>query len=467
MAQRLSNLPIGALVKFGKHQVGSESVQPIIWIIADKNHKGYPANSVTLITQKIIDIRAYDAIEKARYEDDYASGGVNYRDSNINMWLNSSAGAGAWYTAVDKYDYPPSNDRITYNTGYQDRPGFLYNFSANERLALLPTTLVVQQSQNISLSVTSKVFIPSLWETIGSHTYEDGSTRLEYFKSSVVTAPLTQQAFTNTASTDKPTSTSVNWNYMTRSTSLDYVHCVSSTGSSIRDVPSAGNKGLRPCINLSPEMKVSDTTDADGCYVISFNTAPILSGSNTSLGTKASAFTHSYTVMDDDADAVTVKEYLDNVEVRSYVATLGASNGFAITGNTWLTLPNGLHTLTIVATDGFDTTTRVITFTKNVNTIIIQRATPLPSNQKPTRIIATVVKTIPLGATFKVYACNNAFDTTPTWEEITSEVTTGFAYVFKNAVTTAGKWGVNIKVTVDRNGTEGACFISEIGGNFE
>ena len=52
MAQFLSNLPVGALIKFGKHKVGSEEAQPIIWIVADKNHSGYPANSVTLITQK-------------------------------------------------------------------------------------------------------------------------------------------------------------------------------------------------------------------------------------------------------------------------------------------------------------------------------------------------------------------------------------------------------------------------------
>lgn len=467
MAQKLSNLPIGALVKFGKHQVGSETAQPIIWLVVDKNHSGYPSNSVTLIAQKIIDIRPYDAIEAPRNDNDYTKGSVNYGESNINMWLNSSAGAGAWYAAVNKYDRPPTNANIVYDTGYADKPGFLYNFTTDERTALLPTTLTVQVSQEVSTSVTSKVFIPSLWETIGTHKYNDGSTRFEYFKSSVVTCGITSQALTNTSSTSKPASTSVNWKYMTRSTAVDYVHCVSATGLSVGDYPGYGDKGLRPVINLSSELKMSNGTDGDGCYNVFYNKIPTISGSNTDLGTKTSGFSQTYSVSDGDSDTVTVKEYVDNVEIRSYVPTLGATNTIALTGNTWLKLANGIHTIKIVATDGFDTVERVITFTKKVNTLTIQRATAISASTKPTRLLATVVKTIPNGAIFKAYACNNGFDTSPTWEEITSEVLGGQVHVFSNTANTAGKWGVNIRVTVDRNGTSGACFVSEIGGNFE
>ena len=60
MAQILSNLPLGALIKFGKHQVGTETAEPIIWMVADKNHSGYPANSVTLNAQKIIDTYVFN-----------------------------------------------------------------------------------------------------------------------------------------------------------------------------------------------------------------------------------------------------------------------------------------------------------------------------------------------------------------------------------------------------------------------
>ena len=63
MAQALSNLPIGAKVKFGKHSVNGETAQPITWVVVAKNHTGYPSNSVTLLTEKIIDLRAFDAKE--------------------------------------------------------------------------------------------------------------------------------------------------------------------------------------------------------------------------------------------------------------------------------------------------------------------------------------------------------------------------------------------------------------------
>ena len=67
----------------------------------------------------------------------------------------------------------------------------------------------------------------------------------------------------------------------------------------------------------------------------------------------------------------------------------------------------------------------------------------------------------------KVEACNNGFDASPAWEDITDSVTSGLTHVFANTIKTASEWGVNIRVTVDRNGSEGACYITEIGGNFE
>ena len=48
MAQKLSNLPLKSKVKFGKLYS-----KPIVWLVADKNHNGYPSNSVTLVSEKI------------------------------------------------------------------------------------------------------------------------------------------------------------------------------------------------------------------------------------------------------------------------------------------------------------------------------------------------------------------------------------------------------------------------------
>ncbi len=466
MAQYLSKLPINALVKFGKHSVGSESAQPIIWRVIDKNHSGYPSNSVTLITDKIIDIRAYDYGEG---ENNLQN--ANYAQSSLGQWLNSEGSANNWYKATHSEDVAPP---------YTSRPGFLYNFAAYEKLAILPTTLTNQIGSDTSSTMIRKVFLPSAWEVVGSHSIADGSSRFSGFTSTDVKGYLTSQAFSNTTSMYKPTTVDAPFNYVTRSTArstdsnVGYIIQVLSTGGSNWGDPRE-DLGVRPCANLSANTKVSDTIDTDGCYTVLNQTTPVISGSNGDLGTKDVAFSQTYSVNDTDKDVVTVTEYIDNVKIRSYTATLGATNTFAVTGNTWLKLSNGNHTLKITATDGFEEVTRTYTFVKSVKTLVVQRTTPLDSSTQPKSIIVTVVKNIPPEASFKVEVCNNGYDgNNIVWDDITAIVLRGGIANFSNvdtpektAINTSGKWGVNIRVTVARNGGEGACYITEIGGNFE
>ena len=466
MSQLISNLPNGSLIKFGSHSVGSESPQPIIWMVVDKNHSGYPSNSVTLITQKIIDLVSYDAREVDDYEFGFF-GDTNYKRSNLNQWLNSDARATEWYSPLHSNDNPPTAEHVLRTGGYYSQPGFLYNFTTDEKLAILSTTVTQKIDEGSSTSISAKIFLPSLWETIGTHDYADGSSRLSYFTSGSALCGVTSQVFNNTSSTSKPAKVTDNWSYMTRNANDLYVFNVTSAGKKSSRNPYDGDQGLRPLMNLSSTLKVTDTTDSDGCYTVVFNELPVISGTNSNLGVKNKGFSQTYTVGDEDDEIVTVAEYIDNVKIRSYVATLGATNTFSVTGETWLKLANGIHTLKITATDGVNEVARVFTFTKTVNVLVVQRVTPITSSTKPTRLLVTVVKSIPPGAKLKVEACNNGFDASPTWEDITSSITSGQTHVFANTAKTAGQWGVNIRVTVDRNGSEGACYITEIGGNFE
>lgn len=567
MAKLLSSLDTGTKIKFGKHSVGTESPQSIVWVIADKSHDiyGYPANSVILVTEKIIDLRAYDATEAK-----IANGNKNYGLSNIHQWLNSAAGAGNWYSATHSGDAPPNSSNVEYNTPYSDRPGFLYNFTENERNELLTVTLPLQVGSDVSGNITAKVFLPSLNEIVGSNIVADGTQRFDYFsQSNKRIGYLTSQAFNNTLSTSKPDYISYGWFYWTRNsyeTYEDIVYGISDKGDKKGQHPNYGYVGVRPMVVLSGSARVTDSADSDGTYTLQANAAPnaptnlrantnpiyttkpctfqwdgsidpegdsitykvhtyydgvevantdvgtattytissvksgvstigisveaidyrgrnsalssitknvltnaipTISGSNTNMGLVDEEFTYSYVVNDNDGGTVTVKEYIDNIVIRSYVATLGTTNNIPMTGETWLKLANGLHTLTIIATDGIDSTTRTINFTKNATTLVVQKKEPFPSDTQPKSLMVTVVKVIPTEAIFKVEACNNGYDTTPTWEDITTRVVQGRIYDFTNSTKTASKWGVNIRVTVDRNGGEGACYISEIGGNFE
>ncbi len=460
MPQYLSNLPIGALIKFGNHKVGSEDPQPIVWIVADKNHSGYPANSVSLITQKIIDLRAYNTYKG---DEESEKSDPEYPESTINQWLNSSA-ASNWFVKDGSNHQPPDNTSTQYNTGYVDRPGFLYNFTAAERLAILPTThtFPIQHLDGSYTTAVCNVFLPSLREVLGVTTVDDKTSRLQYFVSNAVTCGLTSQAYTNTSSTNKPTTIDSHWNYFTRSAAYSDVYSISNTGLTTNISTRNGSAGIRPMVNLSDKTKISDTME-DGCYTVLTQVPPVISGSNTDLGEKNEGFIQTYIITDADNDPVTVTEYIDNVKVNSYVATLDATNSIAVTGTTWLKLTNGVHTLKITATDGFDESSRIITFTKSVTKLVVQRVTPFDSSNRASSVLVNVVKVLPAGATMKIEACNNGYDDSPTWETIVE----GVISPLRNETKSASQWGINVRVTVDRNGASGACYITEIGGNFE
>ena len=464
MAQLLSNLPNRALLKFGKHQVTDETAQPIIWMVASKNHNGYPANSVTLITEKIIDLREYDSKESG--DDATAYGNPNYAWSNLHQWLNSSAGAEQWYVKAHPNDSAPTGGY--HAPSYWERAGFLYNFTEAERAMLLPTTINAQRAAGDNYTtIVAKVFLPSIKEITGTFLYEDGSYQFSCFTSGNVTCPITEQAFNNSYA-QTPTELTSNCSYFTRSVKdYQYVYAISNTGGSISARPNDETTGTRPCINLAGTTKISDTPDADGCYTILTNAIPSISGTNSDLGEQYEGFTQTYKVTDGDNDTITVTEYIDNVAIRAYVATPEVENTFSVEGATWVKLSNGSHTIKILASDSFSESIRTYTFVKKVTAMVVQRTTPMVSSTMPKSIIVSVVKNIPTEAIFKVESCNNGFDDSPAWEDITFEVVNGEIHDFTNTSKTATQWGVNIRVTVDRNGAEGACYITEIGGNFE
>lgn len=285
MAQSLSNLPVGAQIKFGKHQVNTENPQPIIWTIVAKNHGGtpaYPVNSVTLLATKIIDIRCYDAKEPNNTSTERKSGGNNrYRYSNIHQWLNSNASPGNWYTAQHSADQIPSKAYVTNETPYDTRPGFLYWFSPGEYAAILDTTIRVDRA---SLDgggyedFTAKVFLPSVDELgLGNLNAE---VRWDYFPLSdleAALATLTSQAHYNSQSKYKPTSISEAHPYWSRTVNTGYPNNVRAF--SVDSNPgltgcSNGGIGVRPALNLSNTTIVSDTTDESGCYTVSVNLPP-------------------------------------------------------------------------------------------------------------------------------------------------------------------------------------------------
>ena len=231
-------------------------------------------------------------------------------------------------------------------------------------------------------------------------------------------------------------------------------------------VPFGANSVQYRVIATDPSGASSEYKYTNTLTVVN-NYAPVISGSDANLGVKSSGFTGTYTVTDANSDTVTVTESIDGVQIRSLVATLGSTITYGVTEGTWLALPNGSHTLTIRATDGVDASVRTLVFTKQVNSFTIRNTTPWESSTMPSRIMIVVTRNLPSAATFKVEVCNNGYDSSPTWEDCTDAVKSGRVHVLSNKTKTASKWGVIVRVTVNRNGAIGACYVSAIGGNFE
>ncbi|WP_277669065.1 DUF6273 domain-containing protein [Caproiciproducens galactitolivorans] len=578
MPKALSTLVVGNKVEIPVNAAyQSRFGSKIVFKVADKNHSGYPANSVTLITDKIIQLMCSDAKEASNPNTDRQSYGNNrHIHSNLLQWLNSNAAAGAWYSAKHAYDAPPNNANV--NSGWNDYDtwaGFLAMLPAQFVAALMDTTLTVVKNTVTDggsyETFTAKMFLPSTTEVglanengiaegVKLALFSDNTSRLAY---------PTAQAVSNSEYTNASLNTSSAWYWWLRTPYVsyaDYVRYVYSGGTLNYISAYDGYVGVRPLCNLSSDILVSDNVNADGNYEIIWNTAPsapagitvpatiydrqniniswgastdpdndaitytlersvnsgsytqvtttagltfseavqtswntiryrvkatdtynnssayitsdmvavihnqppVISGNNGDLGVKAADFNYQYSVTDPDNDIVTVVEKLNGTTIKTHTVTLGQQYSMSVSGNNFLALPNGQHTLTVTATDSANnSSTRTMTFTKQVSGLTIQFSEPLEATTQPKRVNISVTREIPAGATFKVEATNNPFDPSPAWEDCTNAVLQGVAHVFENTVNAAVQYGLNIRVTVNRGAAIGTCWVSGIGGNFE
>lgn len=575
MSKTLGSLPNGALVKdTGTLYYG----KPIVWKIADKNHVGYPSGSVTLITEKIITLKCFDAMESGNSDGNRRSYGNNrYSLSNIDKWLNSDAAAGRWWAATHSADAAPTNANVWSNYNeYDAQAGFLNGFSANMKAALLNTTITVAKNTVTdgggSETITRKVFYASTTEVglANENNVAEGSKLAIFSDNASRLAYPTAEAVSN--SEYKTSGLAVGrpwWWYLRTPYASDscYVRLVRADGPLGRTYAYDGSVGVRPLCNLKSEILVSDNTDSDGAYTIIWNQPPttpgsltmpgtveggktaviswgqstdpegnlsgyvlersanggayaqvykglnrtytdtitfgwntvqyrvkaydgaglesgyytgqqkavvnnhppVISGTDSDLGTKTGPFSQAYTITDEDSgQTITATEKIDGTVKRTFTANSGTQYTFTITQADWVKIQNGSHTLTVEAQDSAGgVATRTFQFAKNETELEFMLSAPLPADDMLTKAIMSVTRQIPAGAELKVYACNNAFDAAPTWEDVTQAVTTGNKFFLSNREKTAESWGFNFKISVKRKNATGDCFIQSVGGNFE
>ena len=565
MSQTLGSLPVGAKIK---EKDTKYLGKPIVWLKADSDHTDYPSGSTTLITEKIISRKAVDAKEPSNADSNRKSYGNNkYSVSNIDQWLNSDAGAGAWYSSQHSADQSPNSTSVVSANPYSEKAGFLSEFSPAFKKALLDTTLKVALNTVTDggdyETITRKVFLASKAETFGTaeNSVMEGSLLALFAEN---TNAVRVAYYGDTAVSEGGTAGNAGywWLRTPYSSYSCVVRRVSSGGALNGNDAYNGTGGVRPLCNLKSGTLVSDSVDEDGCYelllpvdapdkidvetpiycnpeydtggieggkakiswsavegaekyilersinggvfnpvykgdgiaytdsitdnintvqyrvcsvkgvlqseeyrtaetvVVQDNYPPFISGDDTALGNTATRIKYKYTVYDGDDVNVTVKEYVNSTLLRSFTAKGSQENTLEIGLEMWNSLPTGDNTIKIVVTDDNGATA---TQTKHFNKIggIIEFEYVPFGNQIavcPKAINVQLDLIAPLDANIQVLASNNANDTQPVWDNITTAVLSKHNHIFTNKSKEQGvrHYCVAVKVKIERNGADGA-----------
>lgn len=79
---------------------------------------------------------------------------------------------------------------------------------------------------------------------------------------------------------------------------------------------------------------------------------------------------------------------------------------------------------------------------------------PIPFTTRPNKVLvnATIESSNPTGYTLKVQACNNAFDTNPTWEDVTQAFNEKRFHTFANTNKEQNKsWGISVRFIITKS----------------
>lgn len=224
------------------------------------------------------------------------------------------------------------------------------------------------------------------------------------------------------------------------------------TAKTITDtVPTSGT-------NYQVRVKAADAHGAESAYrtgtakAISYNTNPVISGSDQNVGAKTAPLSYAYTITDSEAasQTLTVKETVTNgsetITLRQYTATSGAQNT-ANLSSVWLRLLAGTHVLKIEVSDGAGgTAVRNITFSRTVTRVAASRA--ISTDAKVTKVFLSLYPDQPIDATLHCEVTNNPFDASPVWEDITGKVGR-FVHTFANT-TVANGFGLAYRFYINK-----------------
>ena len=390
------------------------------------------------------------------------------QQGNPNTGTYDSSCAGTWLLMKDIYTMSTFGN----NNSYKDSSihtylnGTFYNLiDSNIRAAIKQVKIPYQNGTGSggslatgSNGLSTKVFLLSGyevgWTTSDNSYFPKDGVRLAYFGNS---------SGGNSKRVAYNGSSAAIWWLRSPNTSDNNSVWRVSTGGSNDNRWCSNSYGVRPAFILPSTLVVSD----DG--TVSTNTAPAINASSTNLGKQNAPFNFAYTVTDADGDTLTVTEKLDG---KTTATRTGIASGTTLTfgqGSTaenFQRILNGSHTIQIAVNDGKESTSLNATFTKSVTSASVTLTTPLAVDGDITVAVLQVTGSIPDDATFKVEVTNNALDSSPVWQDATTEVKKGVNIVFENKTATNGA-AFNFRVSVERGESGEGGYIEAVSGAFQ
>lgn len=203
------------------------------------------------------------------------------------------------------------------------------------------------------------------------------------------------------------------------------------------------------------EITVTDTNGASAIRRYTFkkvNSNPLVTVTNSNLGEQNKPFNFSFKANDPDGDDITVKVYVDDVQVQDLgKVTPDQVKTVGIGKLDYAKLKNGEHRIKIEATDSFGAKgTGYITFTKKIDYCWYRLTKEVDA--QPSAVVVNPLAELAKGAKLTVKVSLNAKDTNPTWEVVPDDFI-GQKYNFKTKTKTADKWCIGVDIRIDRANT--------------
>lgn len=203
------------------------------------------------------------------------------------------------------------------------------------------------------------------------------------------------------------------------------------------------------------EVTVTDTNGASAIRRYTFkkvNSNPLVTVTNSNLGEQNKPFNFSFKANDPDGDDITVKVYVDDVQVQDLgKVTPDQVKTIGIGKLDYAKLKNGEHRIKIEATDSFGAKgTGYITFSKKIDYCWYRLTKEVDA--QPSAVVVNPLAELAKGAKLTVKVSLNAKDTDPTWEVLPDDFI-GQKYNFKTKTKTADKWCIGVDIRIDRAST--------------